>query len=185
MEDTTHLILAMVFGAFGLGFLVYARKQRAVVPLSVGIALFIFPYFMPNIYMLVVVGSILMALPYFVRIWGLTYLIETIDPCKIYIPEVLLSVYINPISGIEPRSHSPHPAASILSRRYCSAGSEDCAWTGATSTRRLHIQAASTEAAADVAINTSEEGAAQYAVVVKGRRQGIAASSVIWAWSSP
>lgn len=68
MEDTTHLILAMVFGAFGLGFLVYARKQRAVVPLSVGIALFIFPYFMPNIYMLVVVGSILMALPYFVRI---------------------------------------------------------------------------------------------------------------------
>jgi len=58
----------MVFGAFGLGFLVYARKQRAVVPLIIGIALFIFPYFIPNVYMLVVVGSVLVALPYFVRI---------------------------------------------------------------------------------------------------------------------
>jgi len=68
MENTTHLIWAMVFGAFGLGFLVYARKQRAVVPLIIGIALFIFPYFIPNVYMLVVVGSVLVALPYFVRI---------------------------------------------------------------------------------------------------------------------
>ena len=58
----------MAFGAFGLGFLVYARKQRAVVPLIVGIALLVFPYFIPNVYMLVVVGSVLVALPYFVRI---------------------------------------------------------------------------------------------------------------------
>jgi len=58
----------MAFGAFGLGFLVYARKQRAVVPLIVGIALLVFSYFIPNVYMLVVVGSVLVALPYFVRI---------------------------------------------------------------------------------------------------------------------
>lgn len=68
MENTTHLIWAMAFGAFGLGFLVYARKQRAVVPLIIGIALLVFPYFIPNVYMLVVVGSALVALPYFVRI---------------------------------------------------------------------------------------------------------------------
>lgn len=68
MENSTHLVWAMIFGSFGLGFLVYARKQRAAVPLAVGIALFIFPYFIPNVYMLVVVGLVLVALPYFVRI---------------------------------------------------------------------------------------------------------------------
>jgi hypothetical protein len=68
MENTSHLIWGMVFGAFGLGFFVYGRKQRAVVPLVTGIALFIFPYFIPNVYLLVVVGAFLVALPYFVRI---------------------------------------------------------------------------------------------------------------------
>ena len=68
MENTAHLVWAMLFGAFGLGFLVYARKQRAVVPLIVAIALFIYPYFIPNVYLLVIVGVVLVALPYFVRI---------------------------------------------------------------------------------------------------------------------
>jgi hypothetical protein len=37
------LIWAMFFGALGLGFLVYGRKQRAVVPLVCGVALMTFP----------------------------------------------------------------------------------------------------------------------------------------------
>ena len=58
----------MLFGAIGLGFFVYGTKQKAVVPLLTGIALFVFPYFMPNVYILVIVGAILVVLPYFVRI---------------------------------------------------------------------------------------------------------------------
>ena len=58
----------MVFGAIGLGFFMYGRKQKAVVPLLTGIALFMFPYFISNVYMLVIVGVLLVALPYFVRI---------------------------------------------------------------------------------------------------------------------
>ena len=68
MEDTAQLFWAMLFGAIGLGFFVYGKKQKAVVPLLTGIALFVFPYFMPNVYMLVIVGAILVVLPYFVRI---------------------------------------------------------------------------------------------------------------------
>jgi predicted membrane protein len=67
MESTSQLVWAMVFGAIGLGFFVYGKKQKAVVPLLAGFALFIFPYFMPNVYMLVTVGAVLVALPYFVR----------------------------------------------------------------------------------------------------------------------
>ncbi|MGD8939476.1 MAG: hypothetical protein PVJ72_08850 [Gammaproteobacteria bacterium] len=68
MENTAQLIWGLVFGSIGFGFFIYGRKQRAVVPLMTGIALFIFPYFISNIYMLVIVGSVLVALPYFVRI---------------------------------------------------------------------------------------------------------------------
>lgn len=68
MEGTSLLIWGMVFGAIGLGFFIYGKKQKAIVPLFTGIALFIFPYFISNVYMLVIVGVILVALPYFVRI---------------------------------------------------------------------------------------------------------------------
>ncbi len=68
MESTSLLIWGMVFGAIGLGFFTYGKKQKAIVPLFTGIALFVFPYFISNIYMLVIVGIILVVLPYFVRI---------------------------------------------------------------------------------------------------------------------
>jgi predicted membrane protein len=68
MESTAQLIWGMLFGAIGLGFFVYGKKQKAVVPLISGISLFIFPYFVSNLYLLVLVGAAIIALPYFVRI---------------------------------------------------------------------------------------------------------------------
>jgi len=68
MEGTSLLIWGMVFGAIGLGFFIYGKKQKAVVPLVTGIALFMFPYFISNVYMLVIVGVVLVVLPYFVKI---------------------------------------------------------------------------------------------------------------------
>jgi len=68
MEGTSMLIWGIVFGAIGLGFFTYGRKQKAIVPLSVGIAFFVLPYFISNVYLLVIVGVILVAVPYFVRI---------------------------------------------------------------------------------------------------------------------
>ncbi len=68
MDSTAQLLWGVVFGAIGLGFFVYGKKQKAIVPLMVGIALFIFPYFISDLYVLVIVGVGLVVLPYFVRI---------------------------------------------------------------------------------------------------------------------
>ncbi len=68
MDSTSILIWGMLFGAIGLGFFTYGKKQKAVVPLSVGVALFVIPYIMPNVWMLVIAGVVLVVIPYFVRI---------------------------------------------------------------------------------------------------------------------
>ena len=57
-----------MFGAIGLGYFTYGRRQRAVVPLVVGLAFFIFPYFVSNGYVMAGIGIVLMIIPYFVRI---------------------------------------------------------------------------------------------------------------------
>jgi hypothetical protein len=68
MEGTARLIWGMLFGAIGMGFFVYGNRQKAFVPLFVGMALCVFPYFIPNVYALVIVGAILIVLPYFIRV---------------------------------------------------------------------------------------------------------------------
>jgi len=68
MEGTSQLVWGVLFGAIGLGFFTYGKKQKAAVPLIAGIALLVFPYFIANVYMLVLTGIALVALPYFVRI---------------------------------------------------------------------------------------------------------------------
>lgn len=68
MEGTSLIIWGLIFGAVGLGFLSYGRKQKSVVPLVSGVALLVLPYFISNVYLLVITGTVLVALPYFVRI---------------------------------------------------------------------------------------------------------------------
>jgi len=58
----------LLFGSIGLGFLIYGRKQKAVVPLVCGLALMIFPYFISNTILLITMGIALMAVPYFLRL---------------------------------------------------------------------------------------------------------------------
>jgi len=68
LGSTAVLMWGLLFGAIGTGFFIYGRKQKALVPLCVGIALCIFPYFVANVYALVLIGVGLMAIPYFVRV---------------------------------------------------------------------------------------------------------------------
>ena len=67
MNGTALLMWGMLFGAIGFGFFLYGKKQKAVVPLITGIALCVIPYFIANVYVLVGVGVVLVAIPYFVR----------------------------------------------------------------------------------------------------------------------
>ena len=66
--DTSLLIWGMLFGAIGFVFFMYGKKQREAVPLVTGMALLVFPYFISNVYILVIVGTALVAMPYFFRL---------------------------------------------------------------------------------------------------------------------
>ncbi len=68
MADTSQLMWGVLFGGIGLGFFLYGKKQKAVVPLVAGIALMAFPYVVTNTYALVGIGVALIMLPFFVRL---------------------------------------------------------------------------------------------------------------------
>jgi hypothetical protein len=65
--STASLVWGVLFGAIGMGFFVYGKKQQAVVPLACGVALMAFPYFVSNGWLLAGIGAALVAVPYFVR----------------------------------------------------------------------------------------------------------------------
>jgi hypothetical protein len=65
--ETSALLWGLLFGSIGLGFFVYGRRQKTVVPLICGLALMLFPYFVSNTILLVILGIVLIAIPYFVR----------------------------------------------------------------------------------------------------------------------
>ena len=66
--NESWLLWGVLFGSVGLGFFMYGKKQKAVVPLVCGLLLMIFPYFVSNTILLVAIGLVLIATPYFVRI---------------------------------------------------------------------------------------------------------------------
>lgn len=66
--SASSLLLGVLFGSLGLGFFIYGRRQRTIVPLLCGLALMVVPYFIPNALLLFAVGFVLVAVPYFVRL---------------------------------------------------------------------------------------------------------------------
>ena len=65
--NTSLLLWSLLFSSVGLGFFLYGKKQQAVVPLFSGLALMVYPYFVSNTILLVAIGVVLVAVPYFVR----------------------------------------------------------------------------------------------------------------------
>ena len=68
MNNTSTLIWGVIFGSIGLGFFVYGKKQKAIIPLFSGIGLIVVPYFISNMYILILSGIVLVALPYLIRV---------------------------------------------------------------------------------------------------------------------
>ena len=65
--DTNQLLLSVLWGAIGLGYFVYGKKQQRFVPLLSGIALMAFPYFVESWIASVGIGLVLTALPFAIR----------------------------------------------------------------------------------------------------------------------
>ena len=66
--DSSLLLWGFLFGTIGWGFFSYGRKQKKVVPLFVGLALFALPYAIMDTLTLIIVGVVLMIIPYFVKL---------------------------------------------------------------------------------------------------------------------
>lgn len=61
--DSTQLLLSLLFNSIGLGYFIYGRKQAQLVTRYVGISLMVYPYFIEQGYLIVVVGLALMLIP--------------------------------------------------------------------------------------------------------------------------
>ena len=66
--NAATLLWGVLFGSIGLGFFVYRRKQRSILPLVCGLALMVFPYFVSGAVWLVLIGVGLITVPYFIRL---------------------------------------------------------------------------------------------------------------------
>jgi len=66
--NISTLIWGIIFGSIGLGFFVYGKKQKAIIPILSGRGLMVFPYFISNLYIMILSGIVLVALPYFIKI---------------------------------------------------------------------------------------------------------------------
>ena len=66
--DATMMMWSVLFGAIGMGYFVYGQRQRAIVPLCVGMTLCVYPYFVTSVTSLLIIGAVLVAIPYFIRL---------------------------------------------------------------------------------------------------------------------
>ena len=66
MNDPNTLFWGLMFGAVGMGYFMYGKNMAKPVPMLVGIALCVFPYFVKDTLPLILIGGALMLLPAFV-----------------------------------------------------------------------------------------------------------------------
>jgi hypothetical protein len=67
LMDTSTLMWGVILGSIGLGFFIYGKKQKAIVPLISGTGLMVFPYFVSNVFILVATGVVFVALPFLLK----------------------------------------------------------------------------------------------------------------------
>jgi hypothetical protein len=67
MMSESTIWWGLLFGTLGIGYFVYGKRQRMVMALASGIALMVFPYFVSNALLIVLIGALLLALPFLFR----------------------------------------------------------------------------------------------------------------------
>lgn len=66
--NTTVLLLGVVFSSIGLGYFIFGKKQKNMMVLVSGIILMLYPYFIENIFFMLIIGVALIFLPKFIKI---------------------------------------------------------------------------------------------------------------------
>lgn len=67
MGSQASLLWGLLFGSIGTGYFLYGKKQKKSVPFICGIGLMVFPMLVSNTILLVIIGCLLLAIPYFLR----------------------------------------------------------------------------------------------------------------------
>ena len=67
MDSTAQIVWGIIFGSIGLGYFIYGKKQQVAMPMICGLGLMVYPYFVSNTLLLVLIGAALSAIPYFIR----------------------------------------------------------------------------------------------------------------------
>jgi len=66
--DATLFILSFIFGVIGMAMLAYGKRNQHIVCISAGLALMVFPYFIPSAIAVLIVGSLITAAPYYISV---------------------------------------------------------------------------------------------------------------------
>lgn len=66
--STSSLLLSLLFGAVGTAYFIYGKRQESYVPLFAGLGLFVFPMFISNVWLTLLVGGALCAAPFVISI---------------------------------------------------------------------------------------------------------------------
>lgn len=67
MDPSTKIVLGMIFGSIGMGYIVYGKKQQGGIAFLSGFALVAYPYFVPNVVLGILIGLVFMALPFVIK----------------------------------------------------------------------------------------------------------------------
>jgi len=63
----TSLMLSMLFGTLGMGYVIFARKAGLIMPAIAGVALMVVPYFISSVLLMVIACLGLAAVPFILR----------------------------------------------------------------------------------------------------------------------
>ena len=66
--STSTLLIYIFFGSVALAYMTYGKSQRKAIALFSGIGLAVLPYFSLEIWLMVFLSLLMMALPFFIRI---------------------------------------------------------------------------------------------------------------------
>lgn len=67
MSFEAWIFCGLVTGVIGMAYFIYGKKQAKPVPLITGIALMIYPYFVDSLTWTIIIGVLLLALPFVYR----------------------------------------------------------------------------------------------------------------------
>ena len=69
MSSPASLLVAMLAGVFGMAYFMYGKKQAKLVPLTVGVLLCVYPYFVDSVLWSSIIGVVLVASPFVINHW--------------------------------------------------------------------------------------------------------------------